>query len=93
MNTFVLATHSFGTDRLTARVDYFNTRDRTWQARDNNNEKGFATTLAWRRDINPHIAIFTEAMHVTSERFARAYQGLPKQQAQLVFQSSVRLMY
>jgi hypothetical protein len=90
---YLLATHRFGDDRLTARVDYFKTRDRTWQARDNNNERGWAATVAWRRDLSDRAAFITEAMHVQSDRIARMYQSVDRKQAQLVFQSSLRLMF
>ena len=92
-SAYLLATHSFGRDRLTARMDYFQTRDRTWQERDNNNEDGWAATLAWRRDLTEKASLLAEVMHVDSDRLARHYRSEAAQQAQTVVQTSLRLKF
>lgn len=92
-SAYLLATHSFGHDRVTARMDYFQTRDRTWQARDNNNEEGWAATLAWRRDLTEKASLLAEVMRIDSNRLARAYQSVAADQAQTVVQTSLRLKF
>ena len=88
-----MATHSFGRDRLTGRVEYFQTRDRTWQFRDNNDEEGWAATAAWRRDLSDNASLFTEVMRVSSDRVARGYQAVAREQGQTIVQSSLRLRF
>jgi hypothetical protein len=92
-SAYMLATRSFGQDRLTARVEYFKTRDRTWQARDNNNERGWSATAAWRRDLTDRLRLFTEVLHIDSDRPARLYQSVARKQAQTVVQSSLRYVF
>ena len=92
-SAYLLATHSFGADRVSGRVEYFRTRDRTWQARDNNNERGWAATAAWRRDLTSRASLLAEVMHVASDRPARAYQSVAREQAQTIVQSSLRLRF
>jgi hypothetical protein len=92
-SAYLLGTHSFGRDRLSARVEYFRTRDRTWQARDNNNERGWAATGAWRRDLTANVSLLAEVMHVSSDRPARAYQSVAREQTSTVVQSSLRVKF
>jgi len=92
-SAYLLATHSFGRDRLTGRVEYFQTRDRTWQSRDNNDEEGWAATAAWRRDLSANASLFTEVMRISSDRVARGYQAVAREQAQTIVQSSLRLRF
>jgi len=92
-SAYVLLTRGFGRDRLTARAEYFQTRDRTWVERDNNNEVGWAATLAWRRDLSDKVKWLGEVMHVASDRPARGYQGVVREQAQTVVQSSLRFVF
>src|SRR5205085_3135075 len=92
-SAYLLATRRFGADRLTGRVDYFRTRDRTWQARDNNNERGWSATASWRRDLSENVSVISELIHVASDRPARAYQGVERETTSTVLQSSVRLRF
>jgi hypothetical protein len=92
-SAYVLATHSFGKGQITGRVDWFETTDHTFVLRDNNDEEGWAYTAAYRYDVSPRVSWLVEALHVTSDRFARTYRGLEPRQDQTVLQTSVRLRY
>ena len=92
-SAYLLATRTYGADRFTARVDYFQTRDQTYQFRDNNNEEGWSATAGWRRDLSPKATLLAEVMHVSSDRPARLYQSVAREQAQTIVQSSLRLKF
>jgi hypothetical protein len=84
---------AYGEDALTGRVDWFETNDRTLQALDNNDETGWAATLAWRHKLASHADLILEALHVDSDRPSRAYGGTAPQQEQTVLQSALRLSF
>jgi hypothetical protein len=90
---YVLLSRSFGPSALTGRVDWFRTRDRTLEQVDNNDEHGWAATLAWRRDLTPHARLFVEALHVTSDRPSRLYDAIEPRQGQTLVQSALRLSF
>jgi hypothetical protein len=90
---YFLLSHSFGASALTGRVDWFRTRDRTLQAIDNNDEQGWAATLAWRRRLTTHAKLFVEALHTTSNRPSRLYDAIEARQGQTLVQSALRLSF
>lgn len=90
---YFLLSRSFGPSAVTGRVDWFRTRDRTLQAIDNNDEQGWAATLAWRRQLTPHAKLFIEALHVTSNRPSRLYDAIEPRQGQTLVQSALRLNF
>jgi hypothetical protein len=89
---YVLVSQNLGEkDAVTGRLDRFTVHDRTFTVNDNNDEDGWAATLAWKRTLNPHIALLVEAMQVESKRPSRSLEGLPAKQAQTSLQASLRL--
>lgn len=89
---YLLVSQNLGEkDALTGRFDRFTVHDRTFTFSDNNDEDGWAATLAWKRVINPHVALLVEAMQVDSKRRSRFWEGLPAKQKQTSLQASLRL--
>lgn len=92
-SAYVLAVRQVGKGSASARAEVFNTRDRTFQDRDDNNEHGWAVTGAYRYDVTPYATLKVEAMHVDSNRVGRIYRGTAAQQDQTVVQSSLRFHF
>lgn len=90
---YFLLSRTFGASALTGRIDWFRTRDRTLQTIDNNDENGWAATLAWRRELTPHAKLFVEALHVSSDRPSRLYDAIEPRQGQTLVQSSLKLSF
>jgi hypothetical protein len=84
---------TYGDDAVTGRLDGFTTRDRTLKALDNNDERGWAVTAAWRHRLASHADLIMEGLHVSSDRPGRAYGGRPPKQEQTVLQSALRLSF
>lgn len=82
-----------GDDALSARLDVFEATDRTQLLRDDNRERGWAATVAWRRKLNPHLDLITEAQHVWSSRNYRRYGGLAPSADETVVQSALRASF
>ena len=61
--------------------------------RDNNNEWGWAYTVAYRYNFTPRVAWLNEALYIKSDRTARAYLALDDYANQLTLQSSLRLYF
>jgi hypothetical protein len=78
---------------LTGRLDWFDVRDRTFQAIDNNDETGWAATAGWRRPLTRYADLLLEAQHIRSKRPSRALAGVGANQAQNVLQSALRLHF
>jgi hypothetical protein len=87
----VLANHAVGADSFTARADWFETRDRTYVAQDNNAEDGWALTFAYGHSFTEHQRLMLEAMQIDSDRPSRAYGGAAPEQDQTVLQASWRI--
>lgn len=90
---YALVRKRLGDDALSARFDVFQTTDRTQVARDDNRERGWATTVAWRRTLGPHLDLISEVQHVWSNRNYRRYGGLPTGAAETVLQSALRASF
>jgi hypothetical protein len=90
-SAYLLATRSYGKASVSARVDWFETVDRSFITRDDNNEHGWAYMAAWRYDFTPKVTLLTEVLHVTSGRLAREYIGVGPRQDQTTLQTSLRL--
>jgi hypothetical protein len=88
---YLLVNHALGTGKLTARADWFETRDNSFVQGDNNNEHGWAATLAYKRPLVDFADLIVEVLHVSSYRPARATNaGIPPDQDQTLVQTSVR---
>jgi hypothetical protein len=90
---YVLVSRQVGHDLVTARLDAFDVRDHTFQAIDNNDERGWAIAADYRRPLGRHLIWLVEALHVDSNRPARAYVGENPYQAQTLVQTALRLAF
>jgi hypothetical protein len=76
--------------RLTGRLDYFAIKDYSRRTVDDNGETGYSATLAWMKPVSDHLDLGFEALHVISDRPARATQALSSQQSQTQLQVALR---
>jgi hypothetical protein len=92
-SAYLEARRTYGDDALTGRLDWFETDDRTLKALDNNDERGWAATAAWRHRLTSHADVILEAQRLDSRRPSRAYGGVAPRQEQTVLQSALRLSF
>jgi hypothetical protein len=90
---YVLASRKVGHDLVTGRVDWFDVRDATFQALDNNDERGWALTGDWRHPFGEHLAVLVEVLHVQSDRPSRAYVQDATRQTQTMVQTALKLAF
>ena len=90
---YVLVTHRFGDDALSARADVFQVIDHSWLVADPNQEDGWALTAAWRHALGPRADLLGEVLHVSSNTAARARTGLDQRQEQTIAQVALRLKF
>jgi len=88
---FLRLTHEIGPVALSGRVDLFGTRQRGEYVYAEDGEDGWSLTGAvdWR--LSRQAQIIVEALHVGSDRGARARLGLAPRQNQEVVQASMRI--
>lgn len=91
-SAFAMVTHSLS-DRtaISARIEGFRTREHGSEMSPEESERGWATTVALRHNINDNLTGFAEALNVRSRRGVRLNLGLDPFQAQTVFQVGLRL--
>lgn len=88
---YLLLSRELGGGKLTARGDWFKTRDNSFVASDNNNEHGWAAMLAYKHPLTPFADAFVELLHVESNRPARLVNGgIAAEQNQTQLQTSLR---
>jgi hypothetical protein len=90
---YLLVSRELGKDLVTGRIDGFQVRDHTFQALDNNDERGWAVTADYRHPITEHMAALVEVLHVQSDRPSRAYVGQAPRQAQTTLQTALKLAF
>src|SRR5690606_12727471 len=91
VTTYLLVGQEVGTGTLTFRADWFETRDHSFVANDNNNEAGWSAAIAYKHPVRTDIDVLLEVLHVNSNRPARSLNaGIAPRQDQLTFQSSIR---
>lgn len=90
---YVLVRRGFGEDALTARLDWFETNDRTLESLDDNDEQGWAATLTYRRRVADHLDLILEAQHVASDRAGRAYGAVRLDQDQTGLSAALRFSF
>lgn len=90
-SAYVRLTHEAGRATLSGRIDLFETRERGLEMSREESEQGWAMTAAldWRLWAQGELIV--EALHVESERGARARAGAAAAQAQQVIQAALRL--
>lgn len=89
-SAFVLMTQEIGKGQLAARAEQFRTRNSGSYVTRNENERGWATTVAYRYEISPNLSLLAEALHVQSHRRQRTDAGVPARQRQSQFQLVAR---
>lgn len=87
---FALVSRRLGDYWLTARYDWFTAGDNSFVERDDNNEDGYAWTLAAGRDLGRHDQVILEFLQVESTRPARQTIGFEADQVQTLVQASYR---
>jgi hypothetical protein len=65
---YVLASHKFGTERLSARVERFSTNNASHPPNDGARENGHAWTVAWMHEANAHTRTGIEYCRVDGDR-------------------------
>jgi hypothetical protein len=75
---YLLASHKFGHERLSGRVERFSTRDASRPAIDFAREHGKAWTVAWMHETNPHSRAGLEYVHVIGNRPGLAHAFDPR---------------
>jgi hypothetical protein len=89
-----LFTVPFGRHRLSLRYDWFETVDRDdFRLVDNNDEDGFALTLAYLVRTFDQQRLAFELLRIESDRLGRASIGLPVQATEWLFQVSYRVEF
>ena len=92
-SAYVLVTRAYGQGALTGRIDYFRTDNRSSSVLENDNERGWAATAAYRYRFSPHLTWLDEVLYVSSNRPGRAYAGETPVQAQTQVQTAIRLSF
>jgi hypothetical protein len=88
---YLMVSQEIGSGKLSARADWFEARDNSFVATDNNNEDGWAATLAYRQPLIEYADLFVEVLHIDSDRQARSdVAGTPAEQDQTLVQTSIR---
>lgn len=89
-SAFVLASHKWDVNRVSARFDWFETTDYAFVRRDNNNEAGIALTAAYSRELGRKSTIIAEYLYIDSKRPGRRDIGFAPDQSQSIFQLAFR---
>lgn len=90
---YLLVSRKVGKELFTGRLDWFDVRDNTFQALDNDDERGWAVTADWRHPIGQHFAVLVEVLHVESDRPSRAYVLDATQQTQTMLQTALKVAF
>jgi hypothetical protein len=86
---YVSLTRDLGQSEVTGRMDLFGVTDRSTRTLDNNDEHGWSTTAAWRRDLGAHVNVVLEALYIDSTRPSRPVPH----EAQTVLQTALRVRF
>jgi len=94
-SAFALLTHRIGSAAISGRVELFDTTERgSRMTPAEENEDGWAATLAGRMPVMDKLTLFVEALHIESERGARATRlGLPAKESQTMLQAALRFRW
>ncbi|MBW8882147.1 MAG: hypothetical protein JF615_12230 [Asticcacaulis sp.] len=94
-SAFLLATRqvTMGTfnGTVSGRIEAFDTRNRGSAVKGDDDEKGWAATVAARWPLSVHATLLTEALRIDSRRDARLREGVAPRQHQNVVRLSLRL--
>ena len=92
-SAFALVTRRLGDSSVSGRIEAFDTQNRGSIVLSDDDEQGWAATLAGRRPLGEHASVIVEALHVSSRREARVRDGLAPRQAQTQIQTQLRLRW
>lgn len=93
-SAYALLTHRIGEGALSARAELFDTKERgSLMSAAEENESGWAATVAGRMPVWDKVTLFVEALHVESKRAGRARLGLPRKESQNVLQAALRFRW
>lgn len=87
---YLLGAWDVGDYELAARYDDFQVEDQSFVFLSDENETGSAITLALGRQLSPNLTARLELMRIDSDRPQRVDAGLPAEDQQTVFQSSLK---
>ena len=91
---YLLVSRELGSGKLTLRGDWFETGDNSFVSTANNNEQGWAAMAAYKHPLADHAEAVVELLHVESDRPGRLlYGAVAAEQAQTMFQASLRLSF
>jgi hypothetical protein len=90
-SAYVLLAHDFDFGKMAARFDWFAVNDRNYEFIDDNNDEGWAATLAWQKPVNEWARLAAEALYIASDHPARVDQSLAPSQEQFLFQLALQL--
>jgi hypothetical protein len=85
-SAYVLVSHQFDFGLMAARLDWFAINDRNYEFIDDNNEEGWAGTIAWKRPVHDYATLAAELLYIDSDHPARIDQGTAPQQQAFVAQ-------
>lgn len=88
---YVLVRRQLGEDAVTARLDAFRTTDRDARPADDNRERGWAATLAWRRPLADHLDLIVEGQHIHSKRAYRVYGAMETTVDETLLQTALKV--
>jgi hypothetical protein len=86
-----LITQQLAKGSVSGRIEAFETRNRGSGVVDDDNEEGWAATVAFRHPLGGYASILLEALHVSSRREARLREDLSPRQVQTQLQAALRL--
>lgn len=79
--------------QVSARVDWFEAKDRSMIIEDNNNENGYALMASYGYQFDQYQRIMAEVLHVNSKRENRVDLGLPVRSKENQLQLSYRVIF
>ena len=93
-SAFALLTHQLGAGALSGRFEVFDTKERGSEMDPaEENEDGWAVTVAGRWPVADKFTLFVEALHIESERGGRARAGIAAKESQTVLQGALRFRW
>jgi hypothetical protein len=92
-SAFLLGTRSFDRGSVSARVEAFGTKGRGSVLDEDYSDKGWAVTLAARRDLGEHFSLLAEYLHVSSRIEERDEIGLAPRQRTNQLQLALRVHF
>ena len=93
-SAFALITQRFGdASSISARAEAFDTRNRGSEVMSDDDEHGWAATLAGKHSLGRNVTALIELLHIESRRVARQRVGLALRQVQSQCQIALRLRW